>query len=104
MEYRVSISNGWSDDPTWCHPLRRQTWAALWRPTVITIAEDGKGGLTVTTAGGDGSNQWPSPVEVVRHSQGRFHAHVRRPAARLACQHGEHQPADRAHLPDRSEG
>jgi len=48
MEYRVTISNGWSDDPDVVPILSDGNVGGLVAPTVITIAEDGKGGLTVT--------------------------------------------------------
>lgn len=46
MEYRVTVENGWSDDPD-VVPILSDGTNGLVAPTIVTIAEDGKGGLTL---------------------------------------------------------
>ena len=47
MEYRVTLENGWSDDPD-VVPILSDGTNGLVAPTIVTIAEDGRGGLTLS--------------------------------------------------------
>jgi len=49
MNYRLTIENCWSDDPD-VVPILSDGVNGLGAPTVITIAEDGKGGLILNAA------------------------------------------------------